>query len=123
MSRTDKDRPHWVRLNDPKDDRVAYHDHVDMWGNDVECDIHLPTVREDKYRSERNCGYDLAGVYLWSETPPKKMRHYEWFGPVRAKTRDAMLAQVKEYNTYGDVVNDSGEPEDHRHAPVKGYWH
>lgn len=123
MSRTDKDRPHWVRLNDPDDNRVAHHDHVDYWGNDVKCDIDVPTVREDKYRIERNCSYEIAGVYLWNETPPRKMRHYEWFGPARARTRDAMISQAKEYNTYGSIESDSQEPSDHRNAPIKGCWY
>lgn len=28
MSRTDKDRPYWVKVNDPDSDRVPYHRHV-----------------------------------------------------------------------------------------------
>lgn len=122
MSRTHKDRPHWVRLNDRNEKRVAHHDHIDYWGNDVDCDIDSPIVREDKYCVDRNCSYEIEGVYLWEETPSRRMRHYEWFGPVRAKTRDAMVSQVKEYNTYGIIETDSKEPDDHRNAPIKGCW-
>jgi hypothetical protein len=123
MSKTDKDRPFWVKQNDSSLLRQAYHDHVDYWGNEVECDIHLPTVREDKYRVDRNCGYDIVAYYAWADSPSRRIRHTEWFGPVRAKTRDSMLAQAKEYNTYGEIYNDSTEPGDHRNAPIKGYWY
>lgn len=123
MSKTDKDRPFWVKQNDISLSRVAYHDHVDYWGNDVECDIEFPTVREDKYRVDRNCGYDIVGYYSWIDSPSRKIRHNEWFGPIRAKTRDAMISQVKEYNTYGLIETDSLDPQDHRNAPIKGCWY
>lgn len=122
MSKTDKDRPFWVIQNDSSIYREAYHDHVDYLGNDVDCDIHLDTVREDKYRADRNCGYDVVKRYSFVDAPSRKKRHNDWFGPARSKTRDAMISQVKEFNSLGYIESDSAEPGDHRHAPMRGTW-
>lgn len=120
MSKTDKDRPLWVRANDTSLKRVPYHDHLDRWGNVVDCDIEMPTVYNDAYRGLRQCGYDIYQD-SWLDTPSRKVRHYEWFGPVRAKMRDSLRAQVREYNTYGEV-DDAIFIGDHRNTPLNGYW-
>lgn len=119
MSRTDKDRPYWVKVNDNSIQRVPFHDHVDYFGNDVECDFGEVCTEDTLWA--RNCGYDLGHYEVYADNPDRKLRRGAWFGPVRTRTRNDMVSLRKEYREFGEVDDYVGF-RDHRHSSLKGSW-
>lgn len=131
MSRTDKDRPYWVRLNDSSENRVADHTHHPYggWWNpggrwfaeEYVCDIDKPMTGHYEIDRKRNCDYRLAN-YRWYDEPTKRDRREEYYAPLRHEERDTLDKAVKQYNATGEV-DDIYLPESHRHAPFRGgYW-
>lgn len=123
MSRTYKDRPYWVRQNDPREDRVPYHDHIERWWRrrinwDGECHLDEPVNHETRHSFP--CGYYLR--QRWYNVP-RDFRHYNYYGPLRAHERDNLRDAAKQYNSWGEVDEDFYLPEAHRHATFGGgYW-
>ncbi|MBC9704519.1 MAG: hypothetical protein H9W81_05820 [Enterococcus sp.] len=117
MSRTFKDRPYWVRANDPQQDRYAYHNHIYV----DECPI------DEKYTSNfgsysRACGYALPWTYYRNDTP-KKVRNTSYWIPLRTDERKVLNNLTRDYNTYGEIDEDFFLQEHHRHARYGGgYW-
>lgn len=121
MSRTDKDRPEWVKNNDRTVAPVAYHYHVDYRGNALDCDVDEPSLQSDKWRFHRNCGYDQR---FYTENPGKAAINNDWHAPIRTKVRRELRSEVKEYNAGGDFEDDYVAPLDQRNAPIRGHgWY
>jgi hypothetical protein len=124
MSRTDKDRPYWVRTNDPREDRVEHHNHVaprwrTMYAWDGECHIDEPSTREN--RRSYSCGFNLRYKRYWN--PKKEDRRLYYYKPLRSRERDTLGKAAKQYNAGNEVDEDIVLPESHRHAMFPGgYW-
>lgn len=124
MSRTDKDRPYWVRQNDPTEDRVEYHNHVaprwrTMYAWDGTCHVDEPITREN--RRSFSCGYYLRDRYHW--TPKREDRRLYYYKPLRSRERDTLGKAAKQYNAGYEVDENIVLPEAHRHGMYPGgYW-
>ncbi len=117
MSKTDKTRPYWVKINDPLSPaRREYHDH-----SRGTCDIEdFLKIKGERWRYLNTCGYDIpyygwnGGFYSpavgrWAKAE-KKVRE----GGARAKLardRHEMLKMSREDIEDYDVINPR-----HRHG-------
>lgn len=125
MSRTDKDRPFWVKLNDPSENRTDDHMHHTrgLWSKDWDgvCDIDKPYGPTLKRWAGRNCHRMIHNYNPWDD-PTKEDRDLLYYGPLRASERDTLKKAAKEYNTTGDT-EDVFLQEKHRHSMFGGgYW-
>jgi len=128
MSGTDKDKPHWVEAEwyEPLHDNCPNQ----LGGRkNRQCDLPKDPLRI-RWRWPRrldHCvwvdNWDDRNEYRYRYTrpPTKEERHTDWWGPDRAKVRDQMTKAKQEYNGSREVeiverVNQ------HRHAPVSGWW-
>lgn len=125
MSRTDKDRPYWVRTNDPTEDRVPHHDHIPRWWRrkrlvwDGEC--HLDDPVNHGTRFDHACGYHLRFDRYWN--PKREDRRLYYYKPLRSRERDTLGKAAKQYNAGYEVDEDIVLPESHRHCMFPGgYW-
>lgn len=132
MSRTDKDRPYWVRVNDETEARTPYHYHhgsrfynggykVNAEDEDGYCTIDdKRTGQPGEWRLP--CGYYLGYRRHVCEIPPGAERE-GYYAPLRNDERMALRNAVKDYNTFGEVDEDMYLQEQHRHATYGGgYW-
>lgn len=117
MSRTRKDRPHWVRLNDKKDKvvRVPYHRHhlfgetITLWTGDEftyenHCTIDEPE-RGRSHRSEtlrRPC-FISAGWAYYAYDGNKETVNLGFWSPLRRDEKDELTKLVKVYNGGEDL--------------------
>lgn len=101
MSRTDKDRPFWVRKFDPSE-----RGGVDHWcghpyssyspyrGEYFPCDLHLPPPLTEEEANERRCSpSDPASG--WSAINPGWWTHHHQVAPRRRRDRDVLNEAVK----------------------------
>lgn len=110
MSRTYKDRPYWVRVNNPNpkyDDVYESHTHHDTywleWNG--ECDIEEP-MRNSSYmeiRRNQSCFRQLDWNYSrrWSNLPSRESVHNLWYAPLRMEERTELETCKKIYNASG----------------------
>jgi hypothetical protein len=134
MSRTYKDRPYWVRANDKKEIREAYHDHL-RFGKTFQsvkygelavadyCTIDEPlktgTFQESR---ERPCYYELSWEYSYFRVE-KRRRNMLYWSPMRADENKVTRNAVKDYNTFGEVDGNLYLREETRHSIYRGgYW-
>ena len=123
MSRTDKDRPQWVRSLDPTEDRYVVHHHT-RWVSGrgivmVECDL-SDTRRPEPWR---NCAYYARGSSWY--TPPSDLVSGVWWRPERMRQRSKLREIAKEYNGRDDEGDDFDADFDnyqHRHN-VQWLWY
>lgn len=117
MSRTFKDRPYWVRANDPKHSRYAYHYHIGV----EECPIDEPLTGVFGIYG-RTCGYSIPWSYFRNDAT-KEICHNSYWAPLRNDERIVLNSLVRDYNTYGEVDEDFFIQENHRHSRYGGgYW-
>lgn len=130
MSRTDKDRPYWVRLNDPSEIRRADHTHhpygrysKSWFGEENVCDIDKPMTGRFEIDRKRNCDYRLTNYRYWYDDPSREDCHNEYYAPLRSEERMSLRKAARQYNTYGEV-DDVYLQEQHRHSCYGGggYW-
>lgn len=133
MSRTDKDRPYWVRQNDPSEARLAIHMHhtpmfytagwnSNRWGEIGVCDLDKPMTGEWSVDRKRNCYYRVTPPdhYAYDKCE-REDRNLYYYAPVRMKERDLLGKAAKQYNTSGEV-DDVDLPGYHHHMPFGGGW-
>lgn len=123
MSRTDKDVPNWVTAEFW---RPNHHFRCQA-GRPAGRPCTLPDnpVRQHPVRiSWRGRG---SGCYWWPElrykgyTPSSQDRRWYWWGPDRARVRDACHKAMQEYNGSGE--SEAEVPQwNHRHNPLHGGW-
>lgn len=117
MSNTYKDRPRWVRSNDPRERRTADHAIV----NHDHCTIDEPLTRETTW-SWRRCSYDVVDG-PWGDGPGPDDIHDAWWGPQRVIERDSCRRLAAQYNTTGTIDDaDVPAPEQHRHGASWHWW-
>lgn len=138
MSRTDKDLPLWFTEWWEPEHHLCPYDHRGPWARYQErrqrCDLpadpdisqyrHLRARRRSLKRTEPCCLWvpvysSLRYMVYWG--PRRWDRHFEWYGPARAKMRDWTLEQRKLYRANAEP--DPLEPRrSHRHNPRNGWW-
>lgn len=124
MSRTYKDRPYWVRLNDKREARTPFHRHHNWYtrnnGWEV-CTFGEPyTGGTDEWR--RNCGYYL-GYRRHTCYAPKDYIRDMYYSPMRNDERMVLRNAAKDYNSFGEIDEDFFLNERSRHATYGGgYW-
>jgi hypothetical protein len=86
MSRTDKDRPYWVRVNDKRDKqrRGVEHRHTGWRGSVRDCDEHVLCSGHD-YRTT-NCTPYLD-YHIYATSPQRSACATEWHRQERAGQR------------------------------------
>lgn len=135
MSRTDKDRPYRVRVNDPSEAKDRSHRHTSFgargtnflgeeYGYADHCTIDEPTL----HRSNRDplnrppCEAHLAFQYRPGSRPkPKDVRDAYW-SPARQAERSALQSMAAEFNATGTIENEPTMPEQHRGSMYGGGW-
>jgi hypothetical protein len=126
MSGTDKDRPRWVRENEPDNRLGEYHTCKYPWAiaNGRKCDIDVASTPTGR----KFCRYNLVDEHVrskkWYDQVPKNIRREYYWKPERAGRRDD-LGQVLKAARRGDEPDTGSELHgQHRHSPLHGgYWH
>lgn len=114
MSRTRKDRPHWVKANDPTMPREAFHS---CCFQRTECSLDQPSLPH--YAGDtKSCFYLSPGFAYYSDKVSNDTVRMVWHSPERGRERDTLKQFVKQYNSASQT-----EPEDfdfanfqHRHG-------
>jgi hypothetical protein len=124
MSRTDKDRPYWVKSNDKTEKyRVAYHDHTGRRGD--ECTIDEPEEHPSSWRGRGGRWYSPCSHYIHlphiCQPHGTSLRDFYWV-PSRAEERDYTTRAIKDYNTFGEVDEDYFLQEKTLNGPYGGGW-
>jgi hypothetical protein len=102
MSRTLKDRPRWVRVNDTSELRHAVHRHSDSWvtrHGAVPCNIDVPETTNSN-RNDGPCYFNLIEDF---GRCPCGGHHRTVRSTHAARTRDNLGRLVREYNTFAEV--------------------
>jgi len=105
MSKTDKDRPYWVKTYDSKvKNRRARHMHGTVpWtnGTHYDCDID-EFVKGRKANWHKTCDYVLPHNE-YGDSVPKWYVDYIYHNPSRRDARDSLRAASKDWNANGDT--------------------
>ena len=124
MSNTTKDRPYWVRANDPAERGKPYHGCTNPWyvkahGIDC-CDIDEPQTATGSKICQYMISSEKLSRYRWSRGPTKAERRIEYWKPERRQQRESTHKATRAHRA-GQLVDIEGT--DHRHAPIRGgYW-
>jgi hypothetical protein len=135
MSRTKKDRPYWVKLNDKKVAKRPHHNHAVIGktvrgfrGNIItyadECTLEQPETHSSNDDHRRPCSYLLGyGYGYWLDGMTREDRMNTYYNPLRTMEREELTKAKKEYNATGDIEKDIAFPDGHRHGMLGGgYW-
>lgn len=115
MARTDKDRPYWVRADDPLEYREEDHHHISWRGEPLVCDIHLSA--KDKQNRYTNCGYWLP-YSIYRGGPPAWFRRARWHGPERRRELTE-LGELAKLFRGGDLENLDFANFQHHHGAAR----
>lgn len=138
MSRTLKDRPGWVKVNDPRMPTLTDHRHT-LLGKEIlhyvggmptvgrypdTCTIDEPVVyRTDRPGELLPCRRQNGWTTRKGPAPSPRKRREKYWAPERAAGRSAMRRLAEEYNATGDVDEDLPLTNQHRHARFGGkHW-
>lgn len=147
MSRTDKDRPWWIRNHDETDGLREVHDHRARWKWLCDCPRPWWAVTGGRHRigegtwgwSEGECEIDSRvddGRKSWRVScyreridrlsfygsASREWRRARYWGPERAADRAIHRNLVKDWNTFGDCDDSAVQLNQHRHATFGGGW-
>lgn len=104
MSKTDKDRPSWVRANDNTLLTTEFHT----------CGVWRPCTLDDAGRSRYGCSrYEV--LRGWFTSPPASFINHRWSAPDRNNTRMSLSRFRKEWNGTGDSDEEPPAAQ-HRHG-------
>jgi hypothetical protein len=90
----------------------------------VECDIEDFTPQGPRWRWRRDatrCDYSLADERPFHHVPKDVRRDY-WYGPDRARSRDACRDLLRAYNAHGEVEDADPPAWQHRHETSWWYY-
>lgn len=138
MSRTDKDKPHWVRAEwyVPVHTYCQFDDQRFGWfrfpDGPRECDLpEDPVYRNPRgprgwlVRTSWNCTWEAEWPwkrrYRWTRAPRRVERRLGWYGPDRRRVRDECRVALQEYRGSGDVEI-AVTTAHHHHCSIKGWW-
>lgn len=99
MSRTKKDRPHWVRVNDPKSSRYANHDHMVRCREKVgEEPVYREKLSKDNWHWEKELVYMRPVYHFWVEEVPCTIDRAE---PIPSAWRTRSMSRTdEEFNAH-----------------------
>ena len=134
MSRTDKDKPWWVRATwmvPSHSNYCPHYEHGNRFHPKIACNLpavpvlkppagyirRWPPVPQCTWEPE----YPHRDRYRYTRLPTKRDKHFDWWGPARARDRDAAVKARKQYLGSGDVDEPKVMPQ-HRHCSIKGWW-
>jgi hypothetical protein len=125
MSRTDKDVPNWVRTEyyTPHHARRCPNG---WWNADRHLDVQECTLTPTPVRAspstlkETSCHWSPSWVWK-NYTPSSQDRRWYWWGPDRARVRDACRKAAQEYNGSGETEIEVPQW-NHHHTPISGGW-
>lgn len=110
MSRTHKDRPLWVRNNDPREDRIAQHFHRRTYsppsmracedGCTINTSVSLP--RHAWKTDDSPCGYVVNISRNYHNTPDRKTRRTMYHRPIRSDAKRYAREAMNAYNHQDD---------------------
>ncbi len=120
MSRTDKDRPYWVRVNDKRDKqrRGVEHLHTGWRGSVRDCDEHVLCSGHD-YRTT-NCTPYLD-YHIYATSPQRSACATEWHRQERAGQRVIKRNLTRAANS--GWVEDAEDLIDNCQTHVGAYYH
>lgn len=122
MSRTDKDRPYWVRVRDKHEKRSESHTHR-SWRSreELACDIDQHDAQGYNERHDGHCGYqlDLHKGCRYHSSPPGWLVDHLYHEPMRRDARDVLREAAKEWNGSGDTEREPLSPQNRHDA----HWH
>lgn len=135
MSRTRKDRPYRVRVNDRTEARKRSHRHTsfgvtgtnflgERYGYADHCTIDKPVV----HRSSRDpmnrppCEAHLAFQHRPGSRPTSTDVRDAYWAPARQAERTALQTMAAEYKAAGDIESEPVMPASPRHALYGGGW-
>lgn len=130
MSRTDKDVPTWASAEYYEPSHRYRCINNTKWRaacDDVPCSLPDKVVRHAPAwgHRHRECTWEPVWPerrrYRYTWGPKRKDRHFNWWGPDRAKVRDQMVKAKQEYNGSHEVETVE-RVDQHRHGPVSGWW-
>lgn len=137
MSRTDKDRPYWVKANDETLLRAPRHDHTSLGiffsqyligvsQYSDHCTIDEPVERnwrDNENRIVPTCDYAPSVYHRLERSHTREDRKNDYYRPLRAKERDILKGATREYNTYGNFEKDIAFADNHQSSELsRGYW-
>lgn len=124
VSRTDKDRPPWVRARDEKAPREWHHWRCETkwpspYWTQVPCDLISERGRSGKSRC-----YLVETLVSWrsGDGPPQWFRDHRWFNPERVRERDGLKSLVKEFNAGYDLDGCDFPNYHHRNSAKWDWW-
>jgi hypothetical protein len=135
MSRTDKDRPWWIRSEwyEPVHYNCMYYQGYQTCDRSRVCDLPPEPVRGNFSYPSAGHRYGPRAQCIWYPMWPRRVRynytrpptrvdkHLGWWGPDRRDVRDLMIKARKQYRGYREV--EILEPvRHHRHAGKAGWW-
>lgn len=121
MSRTDKDRPRWVRNNDETDGLREVHDHrpAHRWGwTTGKCELGQHDPRD--WRAP--CHVELADTLSPYGHVSYEDRHLYYWRCDRAANRLIHHRLMREWNSFGDCDDSEVRLDPARRAPFHGGW-
>lgn len=92
-----------------------------MSRTDKDLPFRIKQARDLNWPAGHRYWYGGYGHWLGLWGPRRWDRHYEWWGPDRAKVRDSLKSAATEYRAAGEVWS-IAPVEQHRHAPRGGWW-
>jgi len=126
MSRTDKDRPYWVKVRDRRVPTVERHWHHGLrwrrWRqiNGTGCDLAEFDAATDRtakqwFNCERHLAAEYHRRYHRDGPAPRWFTHHVWFEPERVRERDRLGEIVKEYHAHREVEDYDFPNHQHNH--------
>lgn len=136
MSRTRKDRPYRVKVNDPREAKHVSHRHEAFgaagttflgraFAYQDRCTADDPAVHPSSLDplAKRPCETDLDWQAANTRRPSRDTVTQLYWAKARHAERSALRTMVGEYNTTGALDADPVLPERHGHATFGGgYW-
>lgn len=124
MSRTDKDRPYWIKGEDDPGNPIAHHytceySPLGHW-NRVACDYDDNNIPKRDRKCRRFPQLEMS--YWYGHGPTKIDRHLYWNGPARAEERATLSSLIKDYRANGDVDHAELDHQQHRHDAAYLLW-
>lgn len=136
MSRTRKDRPYRVKVNDPREPKYVSHRHAALgltgtnflgqeFGYQDRCTAADPAVHPSSIdpMAKRPCETDLSWQAPNTGRPSRDTVTQLYWAKARHAERGTLRALAGEYNANGDLDTEPVLPERHGHAMFGGgYW-
>lgn len=135
MSRTRKDRPDRVKLNDPREPKETRHRHSalgrsgkNFLGLDFAYQDHCTAEEPAVHGSNRDtmalrpCEPQLTWKPSSTNRVPREVIAEFYWAPARQEERIALHKLAGEYNTLGELETEPVLHEQHRHAGFGGGW-